>query len=69
MGFSINGQIFSPGGDIGGGATINGVPIGRIGVLPLVNGDTIAPFIAVSSVQYPVFITDGKGQCIGVPLA
>jgi hypothetical protein len=55
----IKGNLFSPGGDIGGGSTINGVPIVDIGTLPLVNGDTPGP----------VFITDDKGQCVGCPLA
>lgn len=58
MGISIMGQLFSPGGDIGDGATINGVPIRNIGTLPLVNGD----------LPGPAFITDPLGQCVGCPL-
>lgn len=57
-GFSISGPILSPGGDIGGTATIAGIPVKNIGTMPLVNGDTPGPS----------FITDGLGQCIGCPL-
>ena len=57
--FQIKGALLSPGGDIGSGATINGVPIEDIGTLPLVTGD----------LPGPAFITDGLGQCIGCPLA
>jgi hypothetical protein len=58
MGISIMGNLLSPGGEIGSGATINGVPVMDIGTLPLVNGD----------LPGPSFITDGIGQCIGCPL-